>query len=85
MTPADADDRLATILAGMTDDVRQGRTPDVNALANEHPDLADDLRMLWAAVLVAEGVAADGLSRVAVDASDLTSPHLSGSASDAVT
>ncbi len=47
------DERLAELLAGLTADVQQGRQPDVDRVAADHPDLADELRELWAAVLFA--------------------------------
>jgi len=40
----------------MTDAQREGRAVDYRDLAAEHPDLADDLRELWGAVLLAEAV-----------------------------
>jgi hypothetical protein len=44
------DERLAELLAGLTAEVQQGRQPDVDQVATAHPDLADELRELWAAV-----------------------------------
>jgi tRNA A-37 threonylcarbamoyl transferase component Bud32 len=55
---AEHDERLAALLVQITDDMRTGGSPDIEALARAHPDLADDLRSLWAAVLVADCVAA---------------------------
>ncbi len=70
--PADADlpeaqreareQQLAELLERMTAELRAGRTPDLEALAKEHPDLSAELRELWGAVQLAEGLAA-GLSR----------------------
>ncbi len=53
--PADPvrDERLAELLAGLTAEVQQGQQPDVDRVAADHPDLADELRELWAAVLFA--------------------------------
>jgi serine/threonine-protein kinase len=48
------DERLAQLLAGLTEQLRRGAEPDVAAVAREHPDLADELRDLWAAILIAE-------------------------------
>jgi serine/threonine-protein kinase len=46
-------------LAGqLADALRTGGTPDVESLAAQHPDLVDDLRGLWAAMLVTDCVAA---------------------------
>src|SRR5262245_36840676 len=50
----DRDQRLAAILAGLTDRYRKGDIPDLNKVAGEHPDLEAELRELWAAALVAE-------------------------------
>src|SRR4051812_3386003 len=50
-TPAPAfprDDRLAALLADLAEQQRRGQAPDVEAAAREHPDLADELRSLWA-------------------------------------
>jgi len=35
---------------------RRGETPDIEALARHHPELADELRSLWATILVAEAL-----------------------------
>src|SRR5579862_3617997 len=47
------DERLADLLANMTAAVQQGRQPNVEQIAIDHPDLADELRELWAAVMFA--------------------------------
>jgi serine/threonine-protein kinase len=46
--------RLAGLLDELTRQLRQGQRPDVESVARQHPDLADELRDLWAAVQVAE-------------------------------
>jgi len=49
MSPAATrDDRLAAVLAELMECQRRGRLADVEAAAREHPDLADELRALWA-------------------------------------
>jgi serine/threonine-protein kinase len=53
----DRDRRLASLLGELTDVLRRGGTPDVEALAQGHPDLADELRDVWAAAWIAEEVA----------------------------
>ncbi|HEX7449445.1 MAG TPA: protein kinase, partial [Pirellulales bacterium] len=53
------DERLAELLVYLTDELRAGRTPDIERLASEHAELSQELRELWTAVRVAEGVAAD--------------------------
>ena len=35
---------------------RRGDTPDIETLARQHPELADELRSLWATILVAEAL-----------------------------
>jgi eukaryotic-like serine/threonine-protein kinase len=50
----DRDERLAQLLAALTDEARQGQAPDLDAAAAQHPDLAAELRELWAAALFAE-------------------------------
>ena len=42
----------------MTDELRAGRPVDVGSLGRQYPELSAELRELWAAVQVAEGVAA---------------------------
>ena len=54
--------QLAELLERMTAELRAGRPPDIDALARQHPELSGELRELWAAVQVAEGIAA-GLSK----------------------
>jgi serine/threonine-protein kinase len=41
------------LLAGLSDEVRLGRRPDLDAVAAQHPDLASELRELWATVQLA--------------------------------
>jgi serine/threonine protein kinase len=54
---AERDEALARLLLFMTDELRAGRLVDVESLGREHPSLSVELRELWAAVQVAEGVA----------------------------
>ncbi|HWB12309.1 MAG TPA: serine/threonine-protein kinase [Pirellulales bacterium] len=54
----DRDRNLADLLVYMTDELRAGRWVDIECLGEQHPDLSNELRELWAAVQVAEGVAA---------------------------
>jgi hypothetical protein len=51
---------LASLLDELTEALRHGRQPDVEQVANRHPALADDLRMLWATVWIAEEMAKAG-------------------------
>ena len=59
------DNLLAAVLAELTEALRTGGTPDISACARQHPGLADELRELWGAVLVAEELAAHSHSRSA--------------------
>jgi serine/threonine protein kinase len=51
---ADQDQLLADLLASLSEQVRQGRDADVEAVAARHPKLAQELRELWAAVQIAD-------------------------------
>jgi serine/threonine-protein kinase len=48
------DEQLAGLLAELTEQARAGRTPDLDGLAGQHPELAQELRQLWATAQVAE-------------------------------
>ena len=56
-TQHDRDALLAELLAELTDRLRRGGDPDVETLAGRHPELAEELRDLWAAASIAEEVA----------------------------
>src|SRR5437016_6308188 len=62
------DERLAEILAGFAEEVRAGHVPDLDAVAEKHPDLAGELKELWAVAALADQLASSGGS----DESDLT-------------
>ncbi|HVK12307.1 MAG TPA: serine/threonine-protein kinase [Gemmataceae bacterium] len=47
-TLVERDDRLANLLADLAEQQRRGTAPDIEAAARAHPDLADELRELWA-------------------------------------
>src|SRR5580693_2660175 len=73
----DRDERLADLLAEVTDRLRAGDEPKIEELAERHPELADELRELWAAVLVAEQLAASvasGVGAFTLPAVDATLP-----------
>jgi serine/threonine-protein kinase len=53
-TSTDRDERLAALLGELTEARRRGGPADVDAVARQHPDLADELRALWVAVQLAE-------------------------------
>lgn len=48
------EERLALLLADLTDDALSGKTVDIEGVCRENPELADELRDLWGAVMVAE-------------------------------
>ena len=53
--------RLADLLSEMTDGICRGQPIDFDQVCRQHPDLADELRKLWGAVLVTDtaGAAAE--------------------------
>jgi serine/threonine-protein kinase len=51
------DERLAALLAGLVEQAREGRAADVEAAARENPDLAVELRELWAVAGMADELA----------------------------
>src|SRR5437763_14746334 len=55
--PRSDDDHLADLLTELTDCLRAGQRPDLEAVIRQHPQLADELRQLWAAILIAEEMA----------------------------
>jgi len=50
----DRDQRLAGLLSDLTEAVQRGQTVELEAVCRQHPDLADELRQLWGAVMVAD-------------------------------
>lgn len=64
---ADVDRRLAAILEDLTDELRVRGAVDLARIEAEHPDLSDEVRQLWGAVMVTEAVAA-GASSIDPDA-----------------
>ncbi len=46
--PADRDERLAVLLNSLVEQLQSGGTPDPEELIHHHPDLARELRELWA-------------------------------------
>ncbi|MBI3862376.1 MAG: serine/threonine protein kinase [Planctomycetia bacterium] len=51
------DERLAELLAGLVEEARGGRNPDIEAVAREHPELAVELRELWGVAALADDLA----------------------------
>lgn len=56
------DEQLAGLLEQLNQQARQGRLPDVDALAQRHPELAEELRQLWATAQFADCFAQPRLS-----------------------
>ncbi|HEY4312155.1 MAG TPA: serine/threonine-protein kinase [Pirellulales bacterium] len=74
----DRDARLWSLVNRLAEQLHRGEPPEIDALLAQHPDLADELRPLWAAMLVTDCVAAG--SRAADPArgssgDDLTHDH----------
>jgi eukaryotic-like serine/threonine-protein kinase len=53
----DRDALVLQLLDEVTAQARGGKNPDFEALARRHPDLVDEVRMLWATAMVAEDFA----------------------------
>ncbi len=53
-TSLEHDERLALLLADLTDQVHAGQPVDLPQVCAEHPELADELRELWGAVMLAD-------------------------------
>jgi eukaryotic-like serine/threonine-protein kinase len=54
---ATRDDQLASLLVELTVELHQGRVPDIDAVARQHPELGEELRELWLTAQVAEELA----------------------------
>src|SRR5688572_20811138 len=50
----DRDERLAALLNELSEALRAGKEPDIDGAARRNPELADELRSLWGAMLLAE-------------------------------
>lgn len=62
---ADRDQRIAVILSDVADAICQGELVDLEIICGENPDLADEIRQLWSALLVTDTAGAiydEGLS-----------------------
>ena len=59
--------RLADLLAELTDSICRGEPLDFDEVCQQHPDLAGELRRLWGAVLVTDTAGAAAEERVADD------------------
>lgn len=66
----DQDQRLANILSDVADAVSRGEIVNLEQVCSEHPDLAEELRRLWSAVLVTDTAGALRDEGVDVGSSD---------------
>jgi serine/threonine-protein kinase len=68
---------LAELAARLADEMQRGELPNVDAVIREHPALEEELRGLWATMLVADCVAAgaSSSSNRAQDVHEATHPH----------
>jgi hypothetical protein len=53
----DRDEELAQLLARLTDCAHQGKSVDIELVCRENPELANELRGLWGAVMIADAAA----------------------------
>jgi predicted Ser/Thr protein kinase len=51
---SDREQRLASLLAEMTDSICRGELVDFDDVCRQHPELADELRKLWSAMLLTD-------------------------------
>jgi serine/threonine-protein kinase len=54
------DQRLAQLLAELTDQLHHGKQPDLEQATREHPELARELRELWGTVVLTEALVQPG-------------------------
>src|SRR5439155_25772654 len=84
--PRADDDHLAALLTELTDRLAAGQRPDLEPVIRQHPQLADELRQLWAAILIAEEMASGareahcGPSHALALGEQPTMPHTPGKA-----
>jgi serine/threonine-protein kinase len=75
------DERLAHVLEELSDQQRRGQRPDIQAVARQHPDLAEELLQLWGTIQLAREL--DPPSAHSARTVDLGSPRppISGTSS----
>ena len=64
MSP-DRDEQLALLISDLSEQARRGQTPDLDAAADRHPELASELRELWAVAQFADLARGSGDTTVA--------------------
>ncbi|MEX2287056.1 MAG: serine/threonine-protein kinase [Planctomycetaceae bacterium] len=74
-TDPNHDERLARLLEGLVEGSRGGRMPDLEAVIAENPDLASELRELWATAMIAEDFASFSGELAALDAQATLPPR----------
>ena len=60
--PADAsqrEEKLAALLADLSERAAQGESIDIHAIAGQQPELGDELVQLWGAVMLANAMGSD--------------------------
>jgi serine/threonine-protein kinase len=57
------DERLAVLLADLTDRAQSGEPVDIEEVCREHPQLSSELRQLWGAVMVVEAVGSHSVDK----------------------
>ncbi len=72
----DRDQRLALLLADLTDAVQRGEPIDLDAVCHQHADLGHELRQLWGAVIVADAAGSDSRSELVEPVQDTPSGSL---------
>ena len=76
ITDDERDLQLVKLLERLAEEQRAGRVPDVEGLARKHPELAEELRGLWTAMLLADGLSEFGEEDGAEDAPpSIPQPH----------
>jgi serine/threonine-protein kinase len=73
---ANDEQRLADVLSEMTDAICRGRPMDFDQVCRDNPDLADELRRLWGAVLVTDTAGAASEERPRSNPEDLKGSRL---------
>ncbi len=68
------DELLARLLAQLSDEASQGRQPDLSTLTAQYPDIAAELRELWAAAQLADALARPVIQPKWVEPPTLASP-----------
>ncbi|MCI0699731.1 MAG: serine/threonine protein kinase [Planctomycetia bacterium] len=84
MTP-DRDERLASLIDTLTAEQRAGRVVDIDGVAREHPDLAAELRELWAVAQFAHVASQPVFGQQATVVQVLNGPFTPGHTADATT